>query len=267
MRRCKAELRLPCETRLHSLGACGTTEVVPFPGVALPNPQRDGAVESHVSQKKRDPSTPLRAGYGAPTFALLAANSGFLTGLSARFGMTRFYGGGIQNVPRGVKLAAFLVSVDAGLEGLLHPRFLGLAARLKSCPSRAWRFPNLQRDGVVESHVSQRTRDMGHPGLWWRRLTAGFLSPLRGWVIVSCFLPTACAPSASSGQAVGCILSPLRGWVLFVVRLAARLKLCPSRSWRFPNLQRVGPWNPTLRLRSGQAPSQSARRMGHPRSI
>src|SRR5208283_2513419 len=185
MRRCKAELRLPCETRLHSLGACGTTEVVPFPGVALPNPQRDGAVESHVSQKKRDPSTPLRAGYGAPTFALLAANSGFLTGLSARFGMTRFYGGGIQNVPRGVKLAAFLVSVDAGLEGLLHPRFLGLAARLKSCPSRAWRFPNLQRDGVVESHVSQRTRDMGHPvcggaGLpqvFFRPFGAGLSSP------------------------------------------------------------------------------------------
>src|SRR2546427_223149 len=36
------------------------------------------------------------------------------------------------------------------------------------------------------------------------------LSPL--WGLFSFhFLPTACAPSAGSGQAVGCILTPLRG--------------------------------------------------------
>ena len=35
------------------VGACGTTEVVAFPVVALPSPQRDGAVESHASQSAR----------------------------------------------------------------------------------------------------------------------------------------------------------------------------------------------------------------------
>jgi hypothetical protein len=53
--------------------ALGTTEVVPFPVVALLKPQRDGVVD-------------LKA-------------------------------------PRGLKPAALLVTVDAGLEGLLHPRF------------------------------------------------------------------------------------------------------------------------------------------------
>ena len=41
--------------------------------------------------------------------------------------------------------------------------------------------------------------------------TAAFLPPLRG-LLTGHRVPTACAPSASSGQAVGCILSPLRGW-------------------------------------------------------
>jgi hypothetical protein len=36
-------------------------------------------------------------------------------------------------------------------------------ARLKSHPSRSWRFPNRQRDGAVESHSSQSARRMGHP--------------------------------------------------------------------------------------------------------
>jgi hypothetical protein len=39
-------------------GACGAVEVVAFPVVALPNPKRDGAVESH-------PSASLRAGFFA----------------------------------------------------------------------------------------------------------------------------------------------------------------------------------------------------------
>ncbi len=39
-----------------------------------------------------------------------------------------------------------------------------------------------------------------------------FLSPLRGLSEVLICLPTACAPSTSSGQAVGCILSPLCGF-------------------------------------------------------
>jgi hypothetical protein len=33
-------------------------EVAPFPVVALPNPQRDETVESHVSQKMRDMGQP-----------------------------------------------------------------------------------------------------------------------------------------------------------------------------------------------------------------
>src|ERR1700678_327641 len=51
-----------------------------------------------------------------------------------------------------------------GAPGLIL--FWRLVARLKSCPSRAL----LSRAG--ESHVSQKTRDMGHPalfffGAWW----------------------------------------------------------------------------------------------------
>jgi hypothetical protein len=49
--------------------------------------------------------------------------------------------------------------------------------------------------------------------------------------------------------------------------LAARLKSCPSRSWRCRIMRGMGSWNPmsrkrreTLRLRSGQA-------MGHPRFV
>src|SRR5579872_7057380 len=38
-----------------------------------------------------------------------------------------------------------------------------LAARLKSYPSRSWRCQDSQRDRAVESHVSQKKRDMGHP--------------------------------------------------------------------------------------------------------
>jgi hypothetical protein len=42
-------------------------------------------MESHVSQKTRD--------MGHPRSVVVPADSGFLAGLSARFGMTKFYGG------------------------------------------------------------------------------------------------------------------------------------------------------------------------------
>jgi len=44
-----------------------------------------------------------------------------------------------------------------------------------------------------------------------RASRGGLLSPLPGLVQVGRSLPTACAPSTSSGQAVGSNLSPLRG--------------------------------------------------------
>jgi hypothetical protein len=48
---------------------------------------------------------------------------------------------------------------------------------------------------------------------WGSKSACGrFLSPFQGWAF--CVnLPMACAPSTSSGQALGCILSPLCGWV------------------------------------------------------
>jgi hypothetical protein len=51
-------------------------------------------------------------------------------------------------------------------------------ARLKSCPSRSRRFPNPQRDGVVESRVSQKTRDMGHPRVVVASANSRFLTGL-----------------------------------------------------------------------------------------
>ncbi len=45
--------------------------------------------------------------------------------------------------------------------------------------------------------------------------TEGLTHPFApsGWALLAS-LPRACAPSTSSGQALGCILSPLRGWVV-----------------------------------------------------
>jgi len=64
-----------------------------------------------------------------------------------------------------------------------------LVARLKSWPSRAWRLPNPQRDGVVESHPSQSARRMGQP--WFGVVPAcnrfWFSSAPSGLVIVPCF--------------------------------------------------------------------------------
>jgi hypothetical protein len=66
--------------------------------------------------------------------------------------------GGVTNVPRGLKPLG-VGALIAALEALRHPKSRGISARLKSCPSRSWRFPNPQRDGVVESHPSQSARD------------------------------------------------------------------------------------------------------------
>src|SRR5580698_2950122 len=46
-----------------------------------------------VSQKTRDPSASPRTRYGAPWVEVAPAYSRFLTRLSARFGMTRFFSG------------------------------------------------------------------------------------------------------------------------------------------------------------------------------
>jgi hypothetical protein len=46
---------------------------------------------------------------------------------------------------------------------------------IQACVDPEWEevpLPNPQRDGVVESHVSQ-TREVGNRQSWWRRLTAG----------------------------------------------------------------------------------------------
>jgi hypothetical protein len=55
---------------LRLLRAGSRTEVESFPIVALPNSQREGVVESHVSQGKRD--------MGHPRFVMARAESRFL---------------------------------------------------------------------------------------------------------------------------------------------------------------------------------------------
>jgi hypothetical protein len=65
----------------------------------------------------------------------------------------------------------------------------GLAARLKSWPSRSWRISNPERDGAVESRSSQSARRMGQP--WFGVVPAcnrfWFSSAPSGLVIVPCF--------------------------------------------------------------------------------
>jgi len=46
---------------------------------------------------------------------------------------------------------------------------------------------------------------------------------------------------------------------LRLLRAGSELRSCPSRSWSRLNSQGDGSWSPTLRLRSGQAPSTSLR--------
>ena len=100
----------------------------------------DGAVESHVSQKRRD--------MGHPAVVVASANSRFLTGLSARFGMTRVRGRG---------------RLSQRWKRCATPNPREHAARLKSRLSRSCRFPNPEKDEAVESHASQGARRMGHP--------------------------------------------------------------------------------------------------------
>jgi hypothetical protein len=58
-------------TRLHFVPGCSATHGVPSPVASrFTNPWRDGGVESHVSQRTRDRSTSLRAGYGAAVCAV-----------------------------------------------------------------------------------------------------------------------------------------------------------------------------------------------------
>jgi hypothetical protein len=99
-------------------------EVVPFPVVAL--------AKSSEGWGRGIPCLAKDARRGAPSVVVAPANSRFLTGLSARFGMTKFcgalgttgsYADTNLNAPWGLKPAALLVTVDAGLEGLLHPCF------------------------------------------------------------------------------------------------------------------------------------------------
>lgn len=47
---------------------------------------------------------------------------------------------------------------------------------IQACADEEWAevpVPSPQRDGVVESQISQNTPEMGNPQSWWRRLTAG----------------------------------------------------------------------------------------------
>jgi hypothetical protein len=82
------------------------------------------------------------------------------------------WGCGVPLFAKCAKKWGSLVRGGVGLQQVPHRAFgpvrndkiyYGLAARLKSCPSRAWCFSNPQRDGVVESHPSQSARRMGQP--------------------------------------------------------------------------------------------------------
>jgi hypothetical protein len=170
----------------------------------VPNLQRDGVLESHVSQSARDMGHPLRRPARSPS---TEAKAPFL----------------FWALCAALKRRSSTVLRGFGAVGL---------ARLTSCPSRAWRFPNPQRDGVVESHVSQNTRDMGHPLRRPARTTStGAEARFLFWAL--------CAA-----------LKRRSSTVLYWVRcgwLVARLTSCPSRAWRFPNPQGLGLWNPALR--------------------
>jgi hypothetical protein len=67
------------------MGACGATDVVAFPIVAL--------LKSSEGWGCGIPLFAKCAKNGAPSFVVVSAYSRFLTGLSALFGMTNFYAG------------------------------------------------------------------------------------------------------------------------------------------------------------------------------
>ena len=70
---------------MHFLGTCGTTEVVPFPVVVLS--------KSSEGWGCGIPPFAKCAKNGAASFVVVSAYSGFLSGLSALFGVTKFYAG------------------------------------------------------------------------------------------------------------------------------------------------------------------------------
>ena len=117
----------------------------------------------------------------------------------------------------------------------------GLAARLKSCHSRSLRFPSPRIDGGVESHVSQRTRDIALAGLKPGSFREGFTRRL------SAALPRCCT----------------RRFLLRVcsaTEVVAFPVVALSKSWGVGGgIPRLAKRRETLRLRSGRA-------MGCPRA-
>ncbi len=147
---------------------------------------------------------------GAPSVRGRIQTAGFLTGLSARFGMTRvllWLSARLMSCPdtNQEHSAASVRAVPPGLgfaveRGLLFPIVV---------------FPNPQRDGAVESHPSQSARKMGQPSvrgdISLQRVLFGFAQGMRapvrtipaGLGSISFDLPRTYVPSASSGQALG----------------------------------------------------------------
>ena len=93
-------------------------------------------MESHVSQRTRDPSTRLRAGYGAPThggdggqqvphraFSPIRNDKIFVPGVAAR--LRSFPDTNPKNVPQGLKPSLGGKSI-AALKALRHPKSKGL---------------------------------------------------------------------------------------------------------------------------------------------
>ncbi len=160
------------------MGACGAIDVVAFPGVAIPESSEGWGGGTRVSQRTRDLSSPLRAGYGASQQLVLWWRVKVPT-LSQK---TR-QGWGTQR-EEWAALGSWWCRLTAGSSTPQdHPLcgwsfsarndkiLRGLAVRLTWWPSRAWRFPNPRRDGVGES-VSRKGREtlrvrsgqaMGHP--------------------------------------------------------------------------------------------------------
>src|ERR1700687_1209856 len=97
------------------------------------------------------------------------------------------------------------------------PRQRALASRLASGnqDGKTWRAMGGLPD-CWGLRVQRLPKSVGEVGNWWpaepaELIPGAFLLSFQGLVFVP-HLPRACAPSTSSGQALGCILAPLRGW-------------------------------------------------------
>ena len=121
-------------------------------------------------------------------------------------------------------------------------RFLwGLAARLKSCPSRAWRLPEslegwgcgIPLFGFAQGRLLRKVRER-----WATPVCDG--------------ADRQQVPRLRKIIRLADDLSPL-GMTRFLWGLAVRLTSCPSRSWRLPNPQRDGvvEFHPSASLRAG----------------